>query len=84
LSSQRSSESGDWGKVIVNAGNWLCGGGGTPTTTPTATAGSDSNGYSNSNACGDAYKDFKIYSNTQAASDSTPAPEFVSSVITGG
>jgi len=41
---------------------------------------SDSNGYSN----GDAYNDFKIYSNTQAASDSTPAPEFVSGVITGG
>ena len=47
----------------------------------------DSNGYSNSN--GDAYNDFKTYSNTQAASDSTPAPEFVSgdcesNVITGG
>jgi len=45
---------------------------------------SDSNGYSNSNANGDPYNDFKIYSNTQAASDSTPAPEFVSGVITGG
>jgi hypothetical protein len=49
----------------------------------------DSNGYSNSNANGDAYNDFKTYSNTQAASDSTPAPEFVSggcepNVITGG
>jgi hypothetical protein len=30
-------QSGDWGKVIANAGNWLCGGG-TPTPTPTATA----------------------------------------------
>jgi hypothetical protein len=30
-------QSGDWGKMIVNAGNWLCGGG-TPTPTPTATA----------------------------------------------
>jgi hypothetical protein len=33
-----ATQSGDWGKVIVNAGNWLCGGGGTPTPTPTATA----------------------------------------------
>jgi len=35
-----SAQSGDWGKVIVNAGNWLrnCGGGATPTPTPTATA----------------------------------------------
>ena len=33
-----ATESGDWGKVVVNAGNWLCGGGGTPTPTPTATA----------------------------------------------
>ena len=32
-----ATQSGDWGKVIVNAGNWLCGGGGTPTPTPTAT-----------------------------------------------
>jgi hypothetical protein len=30
-----ATESGDWGKVVVNAGNWLCGGGGTPTPTPT-------------------------------------------------
>jgi len=35
-----SAQSGDWGKVIINAGNWLrnCGGGATPTPTPTATA----------------------------------------------
>lgn len=33
-----ATQSGDWGKVIVNAGNWLCGGGGTPTPTPTATS----------------------------------------------
>jgi hypothetical protein len=35
-----ATQSGDWGKVIVNAGNWLrnCGGGATPTPTPTATA----------------------------------------------
>jgi hypothetical protein len=32
-----ATPSGDWGKVVVNAGNWLCGGGGTPTPTPTAT-----------------------------------------------
>ena len=34
-----ATQSGDWGKVIVNAGNWLLGGGGcgTPTPTPTAT-----------------------------------------------
>ena len=49
----------------------------------------DSNGYCNSNANGDAYNYFKTYSNTQAASDSTPAPEFVSggcepNVITEG
>jgi hypothetical protein len=52
-------------------------------------SGCDSNGYSNSNANGDAYNDFKTYSNTQAASDSTSAPEFVSggcepNAITGG
>jgi hypothetical protein len=28
-----ATPSGDWGKVVVNAGNWLCGGGGTPTPT---------------------------------------------------
>ena len=32
-----ATQSGDWGKVVVNAGNWLCGGG-TPTPTPTVTA----------------------------------------------
>ena len=33
-----ATQSGDWGKVVVNAGNWICGGGATPTPTPTATA----------------------------------------------
>ena len=34
-----ATQSGDWGKVIVNAGNWLLGGGGcgSPTPTPTPT-----------------------------------------------
>src|SRR4029077_559440 len=35
-----STQSGDWGKVIVNAGNWLANcQGGTPTPTPTGTPG---------------------------------------------
>jgi hypothetical protein len=33
-----STQSGDWGKVIVNAGNWLRNCQGSPTPTPTATA----------------------------------------------
>ena len=33
-----ATQSGDWGKVIVNAGNWLLGGGGCGTPTPTPTA----------------------------------------------
>jgi hypothetical protein len=35
-----AAQSGDWGKVIVNAGNWLrvCGASPTPTVTPTPTA----------------------------------------------
>jgi N-acetylneuraminic acid mutarotase len=33
-----ATQSGDWGKVIVNAGNWLLNCEGTPTPTPTATA----------------------------------------------
>ena len=33
-----AAQNGDWGKVIVNAGNWLHACGGTPTPTPTATA----------------------------------------------
>jgi len=33
-----ATQSGDWGKVIVNAGNWLSNCQGSPTPTPTATA----------------------------------------------
>ena len=33
-----AAQSGDWGRVIVNAGSWLRTCGGTPTPTPTATA----------------------------------------------
>ena len=33
-----ATQSGDWGKVIVNAGNWLLGGGGCGSPTPTPTA----------------------------------------------
>jgi len=33
-----ATQSGDWGKVIVNAGNWLRNCQGSPTPTPTATA----------------------------------------------
>ncbi len=33
-----ATQSGDWGKVIVNAGNWLLNCQGSPTPTPTATA----------------------------------------------
>ena len=64
-----ATQSGDWGKVIVNAGNWLCGGGGTPTPTPTATPTATTTCYSNSNANNDS----KTYSNTQAASNAAAA-----------
>jgi len=33
-----ATESGDWGKIVVNAGNWLLNCQGSPTPTPTATA----------------------------------------------
>ena len=83
-----ATQSGDWGKVIVNAGNWLANCQGvsptptaTATATPTATANSyvyaNGNSYCNGNGDSTALHcdcGAEVYADAQAASHASSTP----------